>query len=148
MAEETRTQTATVEQVAGEAVDERVVRELAEWARAEGLQMTGAGGLLSRLTKRVFEAALEGEMDDHLGYGKHDPAGRDGGNSRNGTRTKTVLTEVGPVGLEVPRDRDASFTPQLVKKRQRRLTGVDDLVISLSAKGLTHGEISAHLAEI
>src|SRR5439155_8097373 len=133
---------------AGEAVDERVARELAEWARAEGLQMTGEGGLLARLTKRVFEAAFEGEMDDHLGYGKHDPAGRDGGNSRNGKRAKTVLTEVGPVELEVPRDRDASFTPQLVKKRQRRLTGVDDMVLSLSAKGLTHGEISAHLAEI
>lgn len=72
------------EQVTGEAVDERVVRELAEWARPRGLQMTGEGGLLSRLTKRVFEAALEGEMDDHLSYGKHDPAGRDGGNSRNG----------------------------------------------------------------
>lgn len=130
------------------AAEERVVRELAEWARAEGLQMTGEGGLLNRLTKRVFEAAIEGEMDDHLGYGKHDPAGRDGGNSRNGKRAKTVLTEVGPVELEVPRDRDGSFTPQLVKKRQRRLSGVDELVISLSAKGLTHGEICAHLAEI
>ena len=131
--------------VAGE---DRIVAELAEWARAEGLQMTGEGGLLSRLTKRVFEAALEGEMDGHLGYGKHDPAGRDGGNSRNGKRAKTVLTEVGPVEVEVPRDRDGSFEPQLVKKRQRRLTGVDDLVISLSAKGLTHGEICAHLAEV
>jgi len=148
MTDEGRAQTATAEQVVGEAVDERVVRELAVWARAEGLQMTGEGGLLSRLTKRVFESALEGELDDHLGYGKHDPAGRDGGNSRNGTRAKTVLTEVGPVELEVPRDRDGSFTPQLVKKRQRRLSGVDELVISLSAKGLTHGEICAHLAEI
>jgi putative transposase len=148
MSDESRTQTVTAEQLAGEAVDERVVRELAEWARAEGLQMTGEGGLLAKLTKRVFEAALEGEMDDHLGYGKHDPAGRDGGNSRNGKRAKTVLTEVGPVDIEVPRDRDASFEPQLVKKRQRRLTGVDGLVISLSAKGLTHGEISAHLAEV
>src|SRR4029077_3047958 len=84
----------------------------------------------------------------HLGYGKHDPAGRDGGNSRNGKRGKTVLTEAGPVSLEVPRDREGSFEPQLVKKRQRRLTGLDDLVISLSAKGLTHGEICAHLAEV
>lgn len=148
MSGEGRTQTATAEQVAGEAVDERVVRELAEWARAEGLQMTGAGGLLARLTKRVFESALEGEMDDHLGYGKHDPAGRNGGNSRNGKRAKTVITEAGPVAIEVPRDRDGSFTPQLVGKRQRRLGGVDDMVISLSAKGLTHGEISAHLAEV
>ena len=148
MADESGSRTVVVEPVAGEVGEERIVSELAQWARAEGLQMTGEGGLLSRLTKRVFESALQGEMDEHLGYGKHDPAGRDGGNSRNGTRTKTVLTEIGPVELEVPRDRDASFTPQLVKKRQRRLSGVDGMVISLSAKGLTHGEICAHLAEV
>jgi transposase-like protein len=100
------------------------------------------------LTKRVLEGALEGEMDAHLGYPKHDPAGRDGGNSRNGTRAKTVLTEAGPVEVEVPRDRDGSFAPRIVPKRQRRLDGVDDLVVSLSAKGLTHGEICAHLAEV
>lgn len=133
---------------AADAVDEQLVEQLAERARAGGLQLTGEGGLLARLTKRVVECAIEGEMDDHLGYGKHDPAGRDGGNSRNGTRTKTLLTEAGPVPIEVPRDREGSFTPQLVKKRQRRLSGVDDLVISLSAKGLTHGEICAHLAEV
>src|SRR3954454_23826968 len=96
----------------------------------------------------AWNANLEGELTDHLGYGKHDAAGRDGGNSRNGRRAKTVLTEVGPVELEVPQDREGSFTPQLVKKRQRRLSGVDGLVISLSAKGLTHGEIAAHLAEV
>ena len=124
------------------------MRQLAERARAEGLRLTGEGGLLSQLTKVVVESALEGELDDHLGYGKHDPAGRDGGNSRNGRRGKTVLTEAGPVSIEVPRDREGSFEPQLVKKRQRRLTGLDDLVISLSAKGLTHGEICAHLAEV
>ncbi|MFV8262091.1 IS256 family transposase [Mycolicibacterium peregrinum] len=112
------------------------------------MQLTGEGGLLSQLTKRVVESALEGELDDHLGYGKHDATGRDGGNSRNGRRGKTVLTEAGPVALEVPRDRDGSFEPQLVKKRQRRLTGLDDLVISLSARGLTHGEICAHLGEV
>ena len=127
---------------------DELVRQLAERARAEGLRLTGEGGLLSQLTKVVVESALDGELDDHLGYGKHDPAGRDGGNSRNGKRGKTVLTEAGPVSLEVPRDREGSFEPQLVKKRQRRLTGLDDLVISLSAKGLTHGEICAHLAEV
>jgi putative transposase len=131
-----------------DAVDEQLVRQLAERARAEGLKLTGEGGLLARLTKVVVESALDGELDDHLGYDKHDPAGRDGGNSRNGKRTKTLLTEAGPVPIEVPRDRDGSFEPQIVAKRQRRLTGVDDLVISLSAKGLTTGEISAHLAEI
>ena len=130
------------------AADEQLLRELTERAREGGLKLTGEGGLLGRLTKMVIEGALEGELDDHLGYGKHDPAGRDGGNSRNGYRAKTVLTDAGPVDISVPRDRDASFEPRIVAKRQRRLTGVDEMVISLSAKGLTHGEICAHLAEV
>jgi putative transposase len=131
-----------------DAAELELARQLAERARAEGLSLTGPGGLLGRLTKVVLEGALEGELDAHLGYGKHDPAGRDGGNSRNGHRAKTVLTDVGPVQIDVPRDRDASFAPVIVAKRQRRLTGVDDLVISLVAKGLTTGEVQAHLAEI
>jgi putative transposase len=128
--------------------DEELARQLAERARAEGLSLTGPGGLLGRLTKVVLESALEGEMDAHLGYARHDPAGRDGGNSRNGHRDKTVLTDIGPVELSVPRDRDASFEPAIVAKRQRRLGGIDDIVISLVAKGLTTGEVQAHLAEI
>ena len=128
--------------------DEQLVRQLVDRARAEGLKLTGEGGLLGQLTKVVVESALEGEMDDHLGYGKHDAAGRNGGNSRNGTRSTTLVTEAGPVEIEVPRDRESAFAPVIVAKRQRRLSGVDVLVISLSAKGLTHGEISAHLAEI
>jgi transposase-like protein len=131
-----------------QAAEDELARQLAERARADGLSLTGPGGLLGRVTKRVLEAALEGEMDAHLGYARHDPAGRDGGNSRNGRRGKTVITDVGAVEIEVPRDRDASFTPQIVAKRQRRLSGVDDLVISLVAKGLTTGEVQAHLAEI
>ena len=121
---------------------------LVERARSEGLQLTGQGGLLQQLTKQVLESALEGEITDHVGYEKHDPAGKNNGNSRNGTRSKTVLTDVGPVEVKVPRDTAGSFEPQIVKKRQRRLTGVDEMVLSLSAKGLTHGEISAHLAEV
>jgi transposase-like protein len=140
--------TSAADESAVDAVDEQLLRQLSDRARAEGLRLTGEGGLLGRLTKLVVESSLEGEMDDHLGYGKHDPVGRDGGNSRNGRRPKTLLTEAGPVRIEVPRDRDGSFTPRIVAKRQRRLTGVDDLVISLSAKGLTHGEIAAHLAEV
>ncbi len=130
------------------AADEQLLRELTERARAGGLKLTGEGGLLGRLTKMVIEGALEGELDDHLGYGKHDPEGRDGGNSRNGRRAKMVLTDTGPAEISVPRDRDSSFEPKIVAKRQRRLTGVDDMVISLSAKGLTHGEIAAHLAGV
>jgi len=131
-----------------EAAELELARQLAERAQAEGLSLTGPGGLLGRLTKVVLEGALEGELDAHLGYAKHDPAGRDGGNSRNGHRAKTVLTDVGPVQIDMPRDRDASFAPVIVAKRQRRLGGVDDMVISLVAKGLTTGEVQAHLAEI
>ncbi|GGJ75554.1 IS256 family transposase [Pilimelia anulata] len=87
-------------------------------------------------------------MTEHLGYDKHDPAGRGSGNSRNGTRTKTVFTEVGPVQIEVPRDRDGSFEPAIVRKRQRRLNGIDQIVLSLTARGLTTGEIAAHFAEV
>src|SRR5690242_12718244 len=134
--------------VTPEGVDAELVGRLVEQARAAGLQLTGEGGLLQQLTKRVLEAALDGEITDHLGYEKHDPAGKDGGNSRNGCRAKTVLTDVGPVEVTVPRDRQGSFEPAIVRKRQRRLSGVEDLVLSLSAKGLTTGEISAHLAEV
>ena len=77
---------------------------------------------------------LDATLDDHLGYEKNDPAGRNGGNSRNGHRAKTVLTDTGPVDITVPRDRDSSFEPRIVAKRQRRLTGIDDMVISLSIK--------------
>jgi putative transposase len=126
-------------------VDQQLVAELVARAGAEGLSVTGEGGLLQQLTKLMLEASLEGEMDAHLGYGKHDPAGRNSGNSRNGKRSKTVLAQVGPVEVEVPRDRDASFEPQIVRKRQRRLDGIDGIVLSLSAKGLTTGEVSAHL---
>ena len=129
-------------------LDDQLIGQLVDRARASGLQLTGEGGLLQQLTKRVLESALEAEITDHLGYEKHDPAGAGSGNSRNGVRSKTVLTELGPVEIEVPRDREGSFEPQIVKKRQRRLTGVDEMVLSLSARGLTHGDISAHLAEV
>src|SRR5436305_1698186 len=128
--------------------DEQLIAMLVERARGEGLQLSGEGGLLQQLTKRVLESALEGEITDRLGYERHDPAGRGSGNSRNGTRAKTVLTDVGPVEVRVPRDVAGSFEPRLVKKRQRRLSGVDEMVLSLSARGLTHGEICAHLAEV
>jgi Transposase, Mutator family len=105
-------------------------------------------GLLADITRRVLETGLEVEMSDHLGYDKHAPEGRDGGKFRNGTRAKTVLTEVGPVEVAVPRDRQGTFEPATVRKRQRCLRGVDAMVISLCAKGLTTGEIQAHLAEV
>ena len=97
-----------------DAVDEQLIARLAGRAREGGLALTGEGGLLAQLTKRLVESALEGEITDHLGYDRHDAAGRDGGNSRNGHRSKTVLSEVGPVEIDVPRDRDGSFEPKIV----------------------------------
>ncbi len=131
-----------------DAVDAQLAAHLVAQARTQGISLIGPDGLLQRMTKLVVEGALEGELTDHLGYAHGEAAGRNGGNSRNGTRAKTVLTEIGPVELEVPRDRDASFQPKIVRKRQRRLGGVEDLVVSLVAKGLTTGEVAAHLAEI
>lgn len=128
--------------------DRQLAEELVERARSEGVELVGPDGLLTGLTKNVLEAGLEAEMSEHLGYDKHEPAGRNSGNSRNGTRSKRVLTDVGPVDIEVPRDREGSFEPQLVRKHQRRLTGVDEMVISLTAKGLTTGEVQAHMAEV
>jgi hypothetical protein len=127
---------------------QQLAQQLVDSAREDGVELVGPGGLLTGLTKTVLETALEAELDEHLGYEKHQIEGRDGGNSRNGTRPKTVLTEIGPVQIEVPRDRDGSFDPQLVRKRQRRLSGIDEIVLSLTARGLTTGEVAAHFAEV
>ena len=133
----------------GDIVDQKQLAEqLLEQAKEQNIELVGAGGLLGELTKNVLETALDAEMSEHLGYEKHDPAGRNSGNSRNGTRAKTVLTEIGPVEIEVPRDTESTFEPQIVKKRQRRLTGVDEIVLSLTARGLTTGEIAAHFGEV
>ena len=119
-----------------------------EQAKEQNIELVGPGGLLGQLTKSVLETALDAEMSEHLGYEKHDPVGRGSGNSRNGTRAKTVLTEIGPVEIEVPRDIESTFEPQIVRKRQRRLTGVDEIVLSLTARGLRTGEIAAHFQEV
>ena len=101
-ADAAKTASLAVDDGRADPADEQLVRELAERARAEGVSLTGPGGLLGRLTKVVLESALDGEMDAHLGYRKHDPAGHGSGNSRNGRRPKTVLTEAGPVEVSVP----------------------------------------------
>src|ERR687883_1485672 len=108
----------------------------------------GEHGLLKQLTKRVIERALAVELTAHLGYAPHVRQERDGTNCRNGTGKKTVHTETGQCNIEVPRDRDGSFDPQLVKKRQRRLEGFDDKVLSLYARGLTTREIQGHLEDL
>jgi putative transposase len=148
--------TATLDAVASKKKDrpepsaeQRAAQELVRRAREQGLSLTGPDGLLKQLTKAVLETALDQELTEHLGHEKNGQVVNESGNVRNGTRSKTVLTEAtGEVGIEVPRDRDGSFEPQIVKKRQRRLSGVDEIVLSLYAKGLTTGEISAHFAEI
>lgn len=119
-------------------------------ARARGLELTGPDGLLKLFTKNVLETALGEEMTEHLGHEKNQTEpGRDSTNVRNGRRSKTVISDaVGEVEIDVPRDRDATFEPQIVRKRQRRLGDVDEIVLSLYAKGMTTGEISAHFSEI
>ena len=131
-----------------DAGDAQLLAALVGRAAAGGLSLAGEGGFLQQMTKLVLEAGLEAEMSAHLGYDRHAAEGRDGGNSRNGVRAKTVLTEVGPVDIQVPRDRDASFAPATVPKRVRRLRGVDEMVISLVARGMSTGDVQAHLAEV
>jgi putative transposase len=132
-----------------QSAEQQAAVELVRLAQEQGLSLTGPDGLLKQLTKTVLETALNEERTEHLGYEKHDPTGAGTGNIRNGARAKTVLTDTtGAVEIDVPRDRAATFEPQIVKKRQRRLSGVDEVVLSLYAKGLTTGEISAHFAEI
>jgi len=133
---------------AGDSWRQDLAEELVGRARAEGVHLTGPGGLLTGITKMVLETALETELSDHLGYDKGDPAGRGSPNMRNGHSAKTVHTDAGPVRIAVPRDRSGSFDPQVVPKHARRVGGFDAAILSLYAKGLTTGEIQAHLAEV
>lgn len=110
--------------------------------------MTGEGGSLPALVARVLETGLAAELTEHLGYERHAVEGHLSGKSRNGSFTKTVTTEIGPVPIQVPRDRNATFEPTLVLHGTRRLGGLEAQVISLYASGLTTGEIAAHLEEI
>ena len=127
-------------------VERAAVRELVQAARARGDDLTGPEGLLKMITKTVIESALDEEMAEHVGYDKHAVEGRNRGNSRNGKRAKTVFTDAGEVDIEVPRDRDGSIEPVIVAKRQRRLSSIDEIVLSLYARGLTTGDIAAHNA--
>ncbi|MDQ0679199.1 putative transposase [Arthrobacter pascens] len=136
-----------IDPVTGEIIDQKELAErLLAQAKEQGVSLVGPGGLLNQLTRNVLETALEAELTEHLGHehGQRPIAA----NMRNGTRSKTVLTEIGPVEIEVPRDRDGSFEPVIVPKRKRRLDGIDQIVLSLSARGLTTGEIAAHFEEV
>ena len=119
---------------------------LANYKKPEDL--TGEDGLFKQLRKALIQRALGAELTEHLGYEKGDPAGRHSGNSRNGTSSKTVLTEDGEIEIAVPRDRAGSFEPQLIGKGQTRFDGFDDKILSLYARGMTVREIQGHLAEL
>jgi putative transposase len=137
---------ASARQAVNEMVEAGLFDSLMERVDADGLRLTGPGGFLPELVKAVLERGLAAELTEHLGYEKGDPAGRGTPNSRNGTTAKTLATEVGDIGLAVPRDRAGSFEPQLVPKGIRRAGGLDDMIISLYSGGMTVREIGHHFA--
>ena len=122
--------------------------ELLKDFKGDAKDLLGQHGLIKQITKRALESALDGELTDHLGYEANDPSGRKSGNSRNGRSTKTVQSTEGEVSLQVPRDRNGSFEPQIVRKRQRRVDGLDDKIIALYARGLSTREIQDELTEL
>jgi putative transposase len=139
---------AAARRLADMASDEAVDRMIADAEEAGIALLDGPDGLISQLTAKVVERALGVEMDDHLGYVKGDRAGNGPGNSRNGSYGKTVTTSAGPVRIAVPRDRNSTFEPQIVRKGQRRAGQVDDMILSLYARGMTTRDIQAHLEEV
>src|ERR1700741_3193771 len=106
--------------------------------------LIGEQGLLKQLTKALVERAMQAELTHHLGYPKHDPAGRGSGNARNGVSKKTVQGDFGQAEIEVPRDRNGTFQPQIVPPHERRFTGFDDKILSMYARGMTRREIQGH----
>jgi len=128
--------------------DEAVDRMIADAKEAGISLLDGPGGLIGQLTARIIERALGAEMDEHLGYVKGDPDGRGTGNSRNGHYGKTLATQAGSVRISVPRDRNSEFEPRIVKKGQRRAGPVDEIILSLYARGLTTRDIQAHIEEV
>jgi putative transposase len=124
-----------------------VVDELLAGASTEE-EIVGPGGLLSQLTKRLVERALEVELTDHLGYERHQEPPGGAGNTRNGSTPKTLSTEHGPVRIETPRDREGSFDPKIVRKRQRRFEGFDEKILALYSRGLSTRDIEAYLREL
>ena len=122
--------------------------ELIDKWLAEGRKPEDVNQLLRQLTKSVLERAMQAEMSEHLGYEKHDPAGHNSGNSRNGVTRKTLQGDFGQVEVETPRDRNGDFAPQILPKRQTRWTGFDDKILSMYARGMSTRDIQAHLEEL
>ena len=129
------------------AIDKELIDKLlADYKGPEDL--VGEQGLLKQLTKALVERAMQAELTHHLGYEKHDPAGRSNGNARNGSSKKTIQGDFGQAEIEVPRDRHGTFQPQIVPPHERRFTGFDDKILSLYARGMTTREIQGHLQEM
>lgn len=121
----------------------------AELAKCKTIEdLTGSNGLIKRLLGGMIEKMLEAEMDDHLGYEKHSPLGYGSGNSRNGNSSKTILSSQGPLDIKIPRDRNANFVPEVVKKRHRDVSSFDDKIISMYAKGMSVRDIQSHVEDI
>ena len=131
----------------GGRISDEVIDELLAGARTEE-EIAGPGGLLARLTKRLVERAMEVELTEHVGYEPHQEPPGGAANQRNGTTPKTLITEHGKVAIDAPRDRDGSFEPQIVRKRQRRFVGFDEKILALYSRGLSTRDIEAHLHEI
>jgi len=136
-----------VKRADGEQIPDEVIDALLAGASTEE-EIAGPGGLLAQLTRRLVERAMEVELTDHLGYEPHAEPPGGTGNTRNGTSPKTLITEHGQVSIDAPRDRDGSFSPKIVRKRQRRFEGFDDKILALYSRGLSTRDIEAHLAEI
>jgi putative transposase len=140
-----------VRQALGMPSDRRISNEVIDELLAGALteeEIAGPGGLLAELTKRLVERAMEVELTDHVGYEPHHEPPGGASNQRNGTSPKTLITEHGKVPIDAPRDRDGSFSPKIVKKRQRRFVGFDDKILALYSRGLSVRDIRAHLQEI
>lgn len=132
----------------GPVIDDEMVDRLMAQVDSEGLELLGPDGVLTQLTSRIMNRVLEVEMSDHLGYEKGDMAGWGSGNVRNGSYPKDVLTDAGGVAIKVPRDRNGTFSPQLVPKYQRRISGFNDLVVGLVSRGMTTRDIRDHIGEV
>ena len=128
--------------------DKPISDELIDELLKKGRTADDVNGLLRQITKAVLERALRGELTEHLGYVKHDPAGDNSGNSRNGVTRKTLKGDFGEIELETPRDRNGEFEPQIIQKNQTRWTGFDDKILSMYARGMTTREIQGHLEEM
>jgi len=133
---------------AGAAVPDEVIDAVMANVDAGGLELLGPEGVLAELTRRLIERGLSEELTEHLGYEPGDPAGRGSGNNRNGTSAKTVLTDIGAIGLDIPRDRNGTFDPQLVPKHARRLEGFNQNIVHLYARGLSTRDIRRELARM